>query len=113
MNTNRSLLFTVTATTAFTGGLISGLLFAPKSGQRLRRTLAVRTRVEARRAGARLHAAKKSTGQQIGATGGALASSVRETTGKAVGHYVPALTLEGWHLDSAELAEELGRLPRC
>ena len=109
MNTNRSLLFTVTATTAFTGGLISGLLFAPKSGQRLRRTLAVRTRVSARRAGERFHAVE----QQIGATGGALASSVRETTGKAVGHYMPTLTLEEWRLNGAELAEELGRLPRC
>ena len=109
MNPNRPLLFTVTATTAFTGGLISGLLFAPKSGQRLRRTLAVRTRAQARRAGAGFHAVE----QQIGAKGEAVASAVRETTGRAVGHYGPSISLEGWHLDGAELAEDLGRLPRC
>ena len=110
MNTSRPILFTVTAaTTAFTGGLISGLLFAPKSGQRLRRTLAVRTRLQARRAGAGLQAVKASTEQRSGA----MASAVRATTGRAVSHYAPSISLEDWHLDGAELAEGLGRLPRC
>ena len=115
MNTRQTAL--LTALTAFAGGFLAGMLFAPASGRDARRRIATSAQDSTRWLGDRLHDLEAQLGtleQQIQQTGAQFSERVRGAAQKAVDPYLPTFPDEdtAWKVDRKELAKDLRRMPR-
>lgn len=107
----------LTAVTAFAGGFLAGMLFAPASGRDARRRIAESAQDSTRWMGDRLHDLEAQLGlleQQIQTVGAQFSEKVRGVAKKAVDPYLPTLPEDAdqWKVDRKDLTSDLRRLPR-
>lgn len=105
------------AVAAFAGGVLSGLLLAPESGQDVRRRVTRTARGSARWAGQRLHDVEDQLDaleRQLQTLSAQLGQRLCEATQRAAHHYLPSAPADeaAWTLEGADLVRDLRRLPR-
>lgn len=105
------------AVAAFTGGLLAGLLLAPRSGRKMRRLIAKKAQAQSRWAEQRLHDVETQLSaleQQLRDAGAGLSDQLRDATQKAVEQVTPTVPDDpaAWSVEGREVASELRRMPR-
>lgn len=106
-----------TAVSAFAGGYLAGLLFAPQSGRKARQAIASQARAQTDRLEAQLHALEEqliAVEQQLEESGYAFSERVRGAAQRTLDHYLPTFdeAADEWKLRRGEVTRDLRRMPR-
>lgn len=115
MNTRQTQL--LTAISAFAGGFIAGLLFAPQSGREARQRIVQTAQGSTQWIEDQIHSLEDQLGtleQHIQSVSAQFGDKVREVTNKAVDQYLPSFPDEqnDWEMEGGDLERNLRHLPR-
>jgi gas vesicle protein len=113
---NRNLSWIAALAAAFAGGLLTGILFAPRTGRDLRQSIASRALEPAHWAEERLQEIERqlvALERDLRASSTEFGEKLRETTHRTVSHYVPEVPddTKAWNVDSPEVTRDLPRMP--
>lgn len=114
MNDQKNLL--VTAIAAFAGGLLAGMLYAPRSGKQTRQVIGRKVREQTRWVEERVHNLEQKlegVEEQISKLKADVTERVRDVTQKTVEHYVPDVSKDSaeWDVEKNDVTDDLSRMP--